>query len=419
MLILVSLSLICVELFAQDYCIPHRFTDSYYFRSKDIQHDKDIVYGQALDYKGETQALDLDIFYPHLSIDKLKKRPLIMLFHGGGGDKTKMYKYCPLFAERGFVVSTINFRVGYVKNPDETSILMEPYRTLQDAHAALRFLVRNSKEYGIDTNAVFVGGESGGALTSLGLAYMCQQDFDNRYPKITESLGRMDNSTNEINTKFSIRGVVDMWGQIPDTSFISIEEVKNIPIIMFHGTADSSRSPYNKSVLIAKRFQHLDGCYQLHKKTGAGHGEDMTKYYISAKASCFIKSVLCEQCTSLEKEIDNHDLTCDNVLPFDRNPKERSHIKVDRSLFTLYVGSYTFVDEDGKKQKLILSNESGHLYVQDWKSGFKAELFPESEKDFFLKEENAQITFNIDKNEKVNGLTIFIDAKEIISKRIK
>jgi hypothetical protein len=103
---------------------------------------------------------------------------------------------------------------------------------------------------------------------------MIQQDFDNRYPKITKSLGRMDNATNELNTRFTIKGVIDMWGQIPDTSFISIEEAHNIPIIMFHGTADNSLSPYLKSVQISKRFKNLGGCYQLHTKTGAGHGQN-------------------------------------------------------------------------------------------------------------------------------------------------
>jgi hypothetical protein len=67
------------HLFAQNYCIPQRFTDSYYFRSRDIQHDKDIIYGQAVDSKGKIQILDLDIFYPKRFVDSLDKRPLIIL----------------------------------------------------------------------------------------------------------------------------------------------------------------------------------------------------------------------------------------------------------------------------------------------------------------------------------------------------
>lgn len=413
------------DVFAQNYCIPHRFIDHYYFRSRDIQHDKDIVYGQALNYKGEIKTVDLDIFYPKFSVDSLRRRPLIMLIHGGFGkeDKTQMHRYCPLLAERGFVVATINFRDGYEgslgNNIGDSTLLMTTYRALQDANAAMRFLVNNSEKYGIDTNAIIVGGRSGGAALSLTLAYMNQQDFDMLFPWLTKTLGRLDNSTNDIKTTFNISGAVDMWGQILDTSYISSDEAHNIPIIMFHGTADSSLSPYNKSVLIAKRFQHLGGCYQLHTRTGAGHGEDMTKYYISAKTGCFIKRILCESCTSFEREIDNQDLSCDNVLPIDSTPKERAYINIDHSLITHYAGTYSSVDEEGKKHKLIISSESGHLYFLSKKNGFRAELFPESETDFFMREENAQISFNKGKNDQIIGLTFFIDANEIIAKRIK
>jgi hypothetical protein len=140
--ILLSFAMISAHVFAQDYCIPQRFTDSYYFRSRDIQYDKDIEYGQTVDYTGKIQILDLDIFYPKKTVDSFGKRPLIMLVHGGGGDKTSMYKYCPLFAERGFVVSTITCRKQTYK--DEISILTEAYQSLQDAHAALRFLICNA-----------------------------------------------------------------------------------------------------------------------------------------------------------------------------------------------------------------------------------------------------------------------------------
>ena len=421
LLIVLFTILMCSDLIAQNYCIPYRFTDNYYFRSRDIQHDKDIVYGQALNYKGDITTVDLDIFYPKFSVDSLKLRPLIMLIHGGIGsqDKTQMYKYCPLFAQRGFVVATINVRDEYERNPDENSVISGAYSTLQDSHAALRFLVSNSKEFGIDTSAIFVGGTSHGAVQSTALAYINQQDLNKRFPLITEPLGRFDNSTNDIKTTFTIRGVLDMWGQILDTSLISSEEAQNIPIIMFHGTADSSRSTYDKSVLIAKRFQHLGGCYQFHTKTGAGHGENMTKYYVAAKTGCFIKRILCGSCISLEREIDNEDLTCDKVLAIDEPSFMRSGIKLDQSLFTQYVGEYRFVDEDGNKQVLFIHSESDQLVLQDKDSGFKVELFPESEKDFFIKEDNIQVTFNKDKKDKVKGLTLFIDAKVIYAKKKK
>jgi len=49
----------------------------------------------------------------------------------------------------------------------------------------------------------------------------------------------------------------------------------------------------------------------------------------------------------------------------------------------------------------------------------KIELCHESENDFYLRDDNVQVTFTKNKKGKVNGLTIFIDAKEINAKKIK
>ena len=426
-LILLTLSLICTQISAQDYCIPHRFVDNYYFRSQDIQVDKEIIYGQASNYKGNPETLDLDFYYPKASVDTLKEKPLIMLIHGGSsGDKSKMDKYCPLFAQRGFAVANINRRKGS-KNNEEIEILKEVYRALQDAHAALRFLVKNADEYGIDTGAVFVGGVSTGAAISIAISYMNQQDFDNHYSNITESLGQMDNSTNDLNTKFTVRGVLDMWGQISDTAFISFEEAQEIPIIMFHGTADSatSPSPYEKALQIARRYQSLGGCYQLHTRTGAGHTQGISKYYIAEQTGCFFKSILCNSCNSLETEVDNQNFSCHNVLSIDKSSYHRPHINLDSSLFAQYIGTYKTVDfknaykGEGRNLKLIVRSENGHLYIHEKKGEFKGELFAESENDFFLRDDNMQVTFNKNKKGQVNGLTFFIDAKEINAKKKK
>ena len=415
--IFLVLIIVYSQLSAQEYCIPHRFFDNYYFRSRDIQLDKDIVYGQAINYKGKSEILDLDNYYPKQSVDTLDKRPLIMLVHGGSyGDKSKMDKYCPLFAQRGFVVANINRRKGS-KNNTEIEFMKECYRAVQDAHAALRFLVKNAEEYGIDTGAVFVGGVSAGALTSLGITYMYQQDFDNRYSVITESLGRMHNSTNELNTKFTIRGVIDMWGQIPDTSLISFEEAQEIPIIMFHSTADSSRSTYEKSQQIAKRFQNLDGCYQLHTKTGAGHTQGISKYYIAEQTGCFIKRILCDSCYSLEREVDNQNISCQNVISIDKPPYYRPHIELDSSFVAQYIGTYKFKDGHPKR-RIIIKSENGHLFFKTKNSDFQGELFAESENDFSLRNDNAQISFIKAKYGKVSGLVFYIDAQEIEAKKI-
>ncbi|MBS0011350.1 MAG: prolyl oligopeptidase family serine peptidase [Bacteroidales bacterium] len=414
-LLLLLLTLTFSQLSAQDYCIPHRFVDNYYFKSRDIQIDKNIIYGQAINYKGKNQMLDLDIYSPKKMIDSLNKRPLIMLIHGGSsGDKSKMERYCPLFAQRGFVVANINRRMGKKKGSGYSEILVEAYRIVQDAHAALRFLSNHAQDYGIDTGAVFIGGVSAGALTSTGIAYMNQQDFDHQYPKVTGLLRRMDNSTNEISAKFTIRGVINMWGQIADTSFISKEEAIGIPMIIFHSTADSSLSPYEKAIELAKRYKNLGACYQLHTSTGTGHVEGISKYYIAEQTGCFLKSILCNSCQSFEIEVDNENFSCINTLAIDSSEYHISQISLDPSIIRQYAGIYKTKSE---KIKIIL--EDDHLLISDEQTGFKAELYPESETDFFLRDDNIQFTFHRNKKGQVMGMTLFIDAKEINAKKIK
>ncbi len=400
-----------INLYCQNYCMPGRFTNEYYFQSRDIQVDKDIIYGHAIDENGKTILLDLDVFYPKFSVDNLKQRPFIMLIHGGGGNKTSMYRFCPLFAERGFVIATITYRTQLNGDPISGRNV---YQSIQDAHAALRYLVSNEDKYGIDTNAIFIGGQSLGAVSSTSIAYLDQQDFDVLLPNIEKIAGRIDNSTNNLKTKFKIRGVIDMWGQIADTSFISSEEAHNIPIIMFHGTADSS---YVKSVQISKRFKNLGGCYQLHTKTGAGHGQNMSKYYIAAKASCFIKSIFCGSCYQLEREINNKDITCDLPSRGDSTLWVRNFKPLNIILNKQFNGEFRYLDEDRNERVLIVSSENGHLFFCEKGDTEKTELFPESENDFYIKDFNAQISFNLDVHRKVIGLRYYIDAQEIFAKK--
>lgn len=406
-------------IFSQDYCIPNRFVDDYYFKSRDICVEKDIIYSKPPNNKGILVKLVMDIYYPKKSVDSLEYRPLIMLFHGGGfqrQDKEQSEKYCPLFAQRGFVTANINYRLGFIGEAGDSASLLAVYRAIQDAYSALQYLLHNSYKYGIDSNSIFVGGRSAGGVISLATAYMDQNNFNESYPWLSETLGDIDNTTNLNRKEYTIRGVINMWGVQSVESSISHLEIRKIPIIMFYGSKDMT---YDKCIELAEYFKNNNGCYQLHTRIGAGHAEDMSKNYIVAKTGCFIKSIFCNECITLEREIDNQDNFCDNILPIDSLPIDRSCIKIDQSLLDQYVGQYSYVDENREKHKLIISPKGDHLLLQEEKSGFKTELFPESEKDFFDRDNNAQTSFYKNKNDKVLGMTIFMDAKERKVKKYK
>nr|HMS41814.1 serine hydrolase [Pyrinomonadaceae bacterium] len=84
-------------------------------------------------------------------------------------------------------------------------------------------------------------------------------------------------------------------------------------------------------------------------------------------------------------------------------PKERKAINVASSVLEKYVGeyqaqfpptNYTIVLENGK----LIFTEIGFI---------KAEMFAESETDFFLKTADLQIKFDKDTNEAVTGFTVY------------
>ncbi len=188
--------------------------------------------------------LDMDIYEP--SGDTLTKRPLILLIHGGAfvvGDKrdSLQMKLASWFTRRGYVVASVNYRMGYPFVPGMYSQLDRcMYRAVQDIRAALRYLAAHKKLYRIDPDKVFLAGNSAGGFLSLLAAFM---DDHERWEStggllfgMRKELGCLDCSTNRYKGKYRIAGVVNLWGGITDLDIISAGE--KIPALLIHGTAD-------------------------------------------------------------------------------------------------------------------------------------------------------------------------------------
>ncbi len=197
--------------------------------------------GDLLKYNISPRDIDLkmDIYLPQDDTSKL--RPLIMLIHGGAffnGDKaSEAYtKWSTHFAKMGFVVASINYRMGFLPSADQ--IDCAGYRAAQDAHAAMRYMVHNAAKYRINTNWIFAGGTSAGAITALNLAFM----RNNNRPQSTKGslfksdLGDIESVSPQYTEKFSIKAVANMWGAVHDINMISNAKTS---IISFHGDADN------------------------------------------------------------------------------------------------------------------------------------------------------------------------------------
>lgn len=193
--------------------------------------------------------LTMDLYQP--VGDTLKKRPLLLVIHGGAfiiGDKDTetMRAIGNYFAQRGYIVASINYRLGYMFVPGGYVYLERCiYRAVQDARAALRFLVHYAEKYRIDTEYIFVSGNSAGGFTALKTAFMEQKEaFESASGNIMflrEDLGCLDCSGNDFKDRFRIKGVINMWGALTDTAMISKRE--NIPVLLFHGDADEIVPP--------------------------------------------------------------------------------------------------------------------------------------------------------------------------------
>jgi hypothetical protein len=188
--------------------------------------------------------LELDMYLP--DNDSVTSRPLIILLHGGAfvaGDKKDLLaeSLAIYYSRCGFVVASINYRIGYVffffmySNLDRCI-----FKSIQDVRASLRYLSAHSQQYNCDPNNVYLVGYSAGGFLSLLTTFMSE---DEAWPstKGNESLfqpnlGCLDCSTNNALGDYKIKGVISMWGGINDLNLIDTDELT--PVLLFHGTAD-------------------------------------------------------------------------------------------------------------------------------------------------------------------------------------
>jgi pectinesterase len=106
------------------------------------------------------RTLKVDVFYP--AIKSKKKRPAVLLIHGGGwrsGDRSQQIPMAQYLAARGFVSITAEYRLS-------TEALYPA--AIFDLKAAVRWIKANAKAYNVDTNKIAVlGCSAGGQLAAL------------------------------------------------------------------------------------------------------------------------------------------------------------------------------------------------------------------------------------------------------------
>ena len=221
----------------------------------------DVPYGEAVNIKGKNEVLKLDIFSPP-STDTMKQRPLMIFIHGGGFQNNNKVggfgkRICGSLAKRGYVTSSIDYRLGIEKPKNDTMYYEAMYRAVQDAKAVVRFFKKNADKYGIDTAQIFVMGSSAGSKTAMHLAYLDQNEVPQYID--TKRLGTLEGNSGNAGFSSKVAGVVNCWGALVDYRYM---QKGDAPIYNIAGTRDTL-VPYDSSFAY-HGFRY--GAYILYQK---------------------------------------------------------------------------------------------------------------------------------------------------------
>ncbi len=221
------------SLLAQHPC-NGRYTDEVFsnFTTSTQQYDSQLNNDTVL------QDLFLRMYSPQG--DTIKKRPAILVIHGGsftGGSYTSapVTDYCEHFTKRGYITVAMQYRLGIKPSGNFLVFLSNwlhaVYRAAQDTRSAISYLNSNADTLGIDTTQLFVGGFSAGGATAIHAAYWDQSEV----AFVDTSFWGYLNGVNSIDTSSKgIRGLFSVGAGVVDTNILD----NGTPAILAHGIND-------------------------------------------------------------------------------------------------------------------------------------------------------------------------------------
>ncbi len=272
-------------------CFCLHLTNSQQWVDKKYEYDSllNVTYGSAINFNGDLESLQMDIYFPECDdVTHSSKRPLLIWIHGGSflaGDKNdvSIQALCKDFAKRGYVTASIDYRLGFISDElkwecnypnyncvfatDSIEWARAYYRAVQDGKGALRYLINRHLEFRIDTDNVFLAGESAGSFTALGVGLM---DMGSERPAQTFSqvdaslpnpntydcvynkgisfngnsiarpdLGGINGDIEPTNINYTIKGIGNMYGAMMRDLLKDIPANKHKPAIYsFHQPCD-------------------------------------------------------------------------------------------------------------------------------------------------------------------------------------
>ena len=231
-----------------------------------------LQYGTNTTIAGNSKDLFLDIYEP--DGDLAASRPTIVLGFGGSfitGNRRDISELCENYARRGFVAVSIDYRLydlPLFPLPTEAEMTDVVIKTVGDMKAAIRFLredAATTNTYRIDSELIFVGGISAGAIMASHMAILDSLDEmpTSMREVIAENGGFRGNSSDNYQYSDEIAGLINFSGALSDASLI---DANDPPFYSVHDEFDPT-VPYGKGMANVLGFDiiYVEGSQAMHE----------------------------------------------------------------------------------------------------------------------------------------------------------
>jgi hypothetical protein len=318
----------------------------------------------------------MDIYQP--TGDTSTTRPLIVLAHEGtfdAGNKTEdltVVQECNNFAKRGYVVASINYRLiqSLVDFLDTTNVITEVIQALSDGKAAIRYFSKDAATtnlYRVDTNEMFIGGNSAGAVLAMHYGYIDSVGQCAPYLQtIINNNGGIEGNSGNAGYTSKVAGVISLAGGLNNPLWITPGDVTSFNA---QGTSDDVVPYYCADAEGGLIMVRLCGLGSLEPEyvsnnivhssllfPGQGHVPWDTStsmfYTVDSALTIFLANTLCNIATSVPQVTPNAEIAL-FPNPAGNEVNIRSSVRVK---------SLNIFDETGREVRFI--NNIGSLTYQ-------------------------------------------------------
>lgn len=246
-----------------------------------VKFTPDVEYGNV-----GGRALTLDLFQPAASPAPAAG---LIFIHGGawaGGSKADYHYYGQLFAQKGFVVASINYRLAGEQGYPAA---------VEDCKCAVRWMRAKAPELGVDPQRIAaIGGSAGGHLSMM-VGYSSDvaplegtgghEGVSSRVQCVVNLYGPCDLTTDFVrNNEFANRVARGFLGKAMDDDLALYQEASPIthldaqdpPTLILHGTIDDV-VPIEQGDELAAKLMELGVPYLYDRLPGWPHAMDVAQ----------------------------------------------------------------------------------------------------------------------------------------------